>query len=63
MLYTQIDTDQLCNEVQEFLDADHRFFDQNEGSFEFYGERVHYVRLPDEFVLTVGGETITCLRP
>ncbi len=63
MLYSKIDTDQLCNEVQEFLDADHRFFDQDEGVFEFYGERVHYVRLPDEFVLTVGSEIITCVRP
>ena len=63
MLYTQIDTDQLCNEVQEFLDADHRFFDQNEGVFLYYGESVHYVRLPDEFVLTIGSETITCVRP
>ncbi len=63
MLYTQIDTDQLCSDVQEFLDVDHRFFDQDEGVFEYYGERVHYVRLCEEFVLTVGEETVTCLRP
>ena len=62
MLYTQIDTEQLCSEVQEHLDADPRFFDQDEGVFEFYGERVHYVRLPDEFKLTIGGESITCVR-
>ncbi len=63
MLYTNVDTDQLCNEVQEFLDTDPRFFDQDEGSFEYHGERVHYVRLPDEFVLTIGQETISCVRP
>jgi hypothetical protein len=58
-----IDVDQLCNEVQEFLDADPRFFDTDEGSFEWNYERVYFTKLPDAFILEVQGIEVTCARP
>ena len=52
----------LVEAVQTNLDTDPRFFDQDTGAFEWDGERVLYVRLPDEFELTFRGETINCVR-
>jgi len=58
----QIDWNQLCSDVQEFLDLDPRFFDQNEGCFPYWHTFCFFKKLPDEFVLTVEGETVHCVR-
>ncbi|MGN6376748.1 MAG: hypothetical protein ACTHMG_14515 [Sphingomonas sp.] len=59
----QIDFEQLCQEAQEFLDYDPRFFDSEEGSFEWWGKRVYFVKSEDFFTLDVEGVEVTCGRP
>jgi hypothetical protein len=57
-----IDIEQLCSDVQEFLDTDPRFFDADEGSFEYHYERVYFTKLDDRFVLEVQGIEVRCPR-
>lgn len=58
----QIDIEQLCSDVQEFLDSDPRFFDEDEGSFEYDAQRIYFTKLPDLFVLEVQGVEVSCMR-
>ncbi|NML04296.1 hypothetical protein [Sphingomonas sp. G-3-2-10] len=58
-----IDIEQLCSDAQEFLDSDPRFFNENEGSFEYHYERVFFTKTPDLFVLEVQGIEVSCIRP
>jgi hypothetical protein len=55
--------DDIIADIQQYLDTDHRYFDQDEGVIDFGSERIAYVRLPDEFKLTVDGATLFVPRP
>ena len=57
-----LDLELLCSEAREYLDTDPRFFDAEEGSFEWWGERVFFTKLPDSFVLEVQGVEVSCAR-
>lgn len=58
-----IDVEQLCQDAQDYLDLDPRFFDADEGSFEYDHTRVFFTKLPDHFVLEVEGMEVICSRP
>lgn len=58
-----IDIEQLCQDAQEFLDLDPRFFDEDEGVFEYHYTKVMFTKLPDYFILEVEGVEVVCTRP
>jgi hypothetical protein len=58
-----LDLELLEDHVLNYLDLDPRFWDQDEGAFDFCGERVFYRRLPDAFMLEVAGLELELPRP
>ena len=59
----KIDLSQLADEAQEFLDLDPRFWDRDEGSFEWSGQRVYFRKLVDRlFVMTWDGRSLEFTR-
>jgi hypothetical protein len=46
---------QLIQDVTEYLDLDPRFWDKDEGEFEYDGEQVFFRKLPDSVLLFVEG--------
>jgi len=54
--------EQLCEDVQEFLDLDPVHWSSDEGYFPYDGTDVFYRKLPDHFVLEVNGMEVTIPR-
>lgn len=46
---------QLIQDVQEYLDIDPRFWNKDDGEFEYDGLIVHFRKLEDETLLFVDG--------
>lgn len=57
---TQADLIENC---QEWLDADPRYFDQDEGAFTWWGKVVLFSKTSDEITLEYEGEIISFPRP
>ncbi|BAI95717.1 hypothetical protein Sj15T_00660 [Sphingobium sp. TA15] len=53
---------QLIEDVTEYLDLDPRFWNKDDGEFEYEGETVFYRRLPDSVLLFVNGVTYEAPR-
>ena len=62
MAYT-LTLDEMIDEMVANLDTDPTYWMENEGVVSFGVEKIHYVRLPDEFKLTVAGATMYVPRP
>lgn len=58
----EIDWTALCEETAEYLDGDHRYWDQDEGYFTWQDKRVRFEKTGDSIILTVGGQTRECGR-
>lgn len=48
----------MIADIQQYLDTDPRYWSEDEGVVDFGSEKIHYVRMPDEFRLTVDGATL-----
>ena len=55
-------TEQLIDDAQNYLDLDPRFFDQDEGSFEWWGRVVEFFKTADEINLRWDEESISFPR-
>ena len=53
---------QLIQDATEYLDLDPRFWNKDDGEFEYDGETVFYRRLPDSILLFVNGVTYEAQR-
>jgi hypothetical protein len=59
----QIDLEQLIADVQEHLDFDPRFWDQQSGSMEWDGVRVFFSKGDDWIILHVANVEVEVARP
>lgn len=59
----QIDAEQLCNEVSEFIDSDSLTALFDDGSFEWHYTTVNYRKLPNSVLLEVDGVVFEASRP
>lgn len=48
----------MIADIQQYLDTDPTYWMEDEGVVTFGDDKIHYVRLPDEFRLTVDGATL-----
>jgi hypothetical protein len=55
--------DEMIEAIQAELDLDHRYCFEDEGVVTFGDDKIHYVRLPEEFRLTIDGATLFVPRP
>ena len=59
----ELDWDALLDATSQYIDQDERYWDADQGAFLWDWFRVYFVKLPDEILVTVQGETRSCGRP